>query len=326
MIVPDYWAEARKQHRDRDRQITVRRFGWSNDSPEQAQALAEKRAEEALAKALAGKSILRREPKVPYNGAEGVPIREEVLARHGDEVITRNAYGARCLNTPDVLIGDVDFEGEDRSLQRVTWFLLLMLAGAAIGWSLNHLGIGLLAGVAAGIAGLFLAKVFRQWRTSMAGGHESVATKKVRSFLANHPSWNIRLYRTPAGLRVFATHALFKPADEAVQAFFAHIDADPMYRKMCLKQHCFRARLSAKPWRIGIETHMKPRPGVWPVHPERLPERNRWLQHYEQKAANYAACQFIGAFGSGTVHPKVEAVITLHDQETRAHVDGLAIA
>lgn len=45
-----------------------------------------------------------------YNGAQGVPIREEVLERHGDTVITRNGYGAKCLNTPDVLFADVDFD------------------------------------------------------------------------------------------------------------------------------------------------------------------------------------------------------------------------
>ena len=36
-------------------------------------------------------------------GGIGLPIREEVLARNGDDVITRNSYGARCLNEPDVL-------------------------------------------------------------------------------------------------------------------------------------------------------------------------------------------------------------------------------
>src|SRR6185503_20645092 len=32
MIVPQYWAEARRRHRDIKRQITVRRFGWSDVS------------------------------------------------------------------------------------------------------------------------------------------------------------------------------------------------------------------------------------------------------------------------------------------------------
>ena len=37
------------------------------------------------------KKLERREPKVAYNGALGVPIREEVLSRHNNAVITRNS-------------------------------------------------------------------------------------------------------------------------------------------------------------------------------------------------------------------------------------------
>src|SRR5688572_28381771 len=112
MIVPQFWAEARAQHRKKDRQVTIRRFGWSDASQAEAQANADARAAEALARVLAGEDLLRREPKIPYNGAAGVPIREEIVARHGEDVITRNSYGARCLNTPDVLFADVDFPTE----------------------------------------------------------------------------------------------------------------------------------------------------------------------------------------------------------------------
>jgi hypothetical protein len=62
--------------------------------------MAEQRADEALASLLAGKPLARRERKAAYNGASGVPIREEVLARVGETVITRNGYGAHCLNPP----------------------------------------------------------------------------------------------------------------------------------------------------------------------------------------------------------------------------------
>jgi hypothetical protein len=101
MIVPDHWAEARKQHRASGKQITVRRYGWSATSEADALANAEARVDEALRRIVAGEKLDKREPKVPYNGAAGVPIREEVLARHGEQVITRNAYGAHCLNSPN---------------------------------------------------------------------------------------------------------------------------------------------------------------------------------------------------------------------------------
>src|SRR5215213_11886460 len=109
MIVPRYWAEGRAQYRAKGKQVTIRRFGWSQISEAEAQANADARASEALQRVLSGEKLIRREPKVPYNGAEGVPIREEIVAEHGETVITRNSYGALCLNTPDVLFADVDF-------------------------------------------------------------------------------------------------------------------------------------------------------------------------------------------------------------------------
>src|SRR6185295_15118966 len=43
MIVPKFWAEARLPHREPGRQVTVRRFGWSDTSEAEAQAHAETR-------------------------------------------------------------------------------------------------------------------------------------------------------------------------------------------------------------------------------------------------------------------------------------------
>jgi hypothetical protein len=61
MIVPQYWAEARQQHRAAGKQITVRRFGWSDASQGEAQAHAEQRAGEALSQVLAGAKLARRD-------------------------------------------------------------------------------------------------------------------------------------------------------------------------------------------------------------------------------------------------------------------------
>ena len=109
MLIPDYWAEASLKHKVAGKQIAVRRFGWSELSQEDAQRNADARAEDAFARIVAGEKLARRELKMSYNGAVGVPIREEVLSRHEGAVITRNIYGARCLNTPNVLFADIDF-------------------------------------------------------------------------------------------------------------------------------------------------------------------------------------------------------------------------
>lgn len=326
MIVPDHWAEARKQHKAAGKQVTVRRYGWSVTSAAEALANAEARADEALSRILVGEKLNKREPKVAYNGADGVPIREEVLARHGEQVITRNAYGAHCLNSPNTLFADIDFNVEHSSKAAVLSFAFLVLLSAMAGMLLQSwtATLGLL--FAALILAIPIAKLGLRLAVAARGGAERIARARLVNFIAVNPSWNIRLYRTPAGYRVLATHQSFEATSKEVQQFFSAVSADPIYVRMCSNQHCFRARLTAKPWRIGISAHMRPRPGVWPVRPEGIPVRNAWVENYESQAAAFAACQYLESLGSGIVHESVKPVMELHDSESRALQIGANLA
>ena len=69
---------------------------------------------------------------------------------------------------------------------------------------------------------------------------------------------------------------------------------------------------------MGIADHMRPRPGTWPVRPERMPDRERWVEKYEQAATGYAACRFIESLGSSAVNPDARTVQALHDELCRA--------
>lgn len=314
MIVPEHWAEARLQRREKGRQITLRRFGWSDTSPAEAQAHADTRVREAMQRVLAGETPARRDPKVAYNGAAGLPIREQIVARQGASVVTRNGYGARCLNTPDVLFADIDFASGASWRTTLVVFGVLVLAAAALGRSVGSWGLGIALGVLALFAAAPLSAILHRVAQARGGGPQALARQRIVRFLDQHPAWNLRVYRTPAGLRLLATHALFDPRDVQVAQAFEAFGADPVYVRMCRNQRCFRARVSAKPWRIGVQQHLKPRPGVWPVAPERLPVRNAWIDDYELRAAGYAACAFVESLGSGTLHPSVQAVLELHDE------------
>jgi hypothetical protein len=330
MIVPDYWAEARVQGRlqvtekggQRSRSATVRRFGWSNESQAAAQAHAEERAQQAWRALLAGERTQRRELKMSY-GAPGVPIREEVVARHGagaaEAVITRNAYGALCLNTPGVLFADIDFPEPRVSAELYIWGAVA--AAVLAGVALHSWWAGLALVIAALFAGSGMAVLHQKWLKWRAPEPEGAARARVEAFVAARPEWRARLYRTPAGLRVLAMHRLFDPAEPAVAECFAALQADQVYGWMCQHQHCFRARVSPKPWRIGISAHLLPRPGVWPIRPERLPDRRRWVEAYERAAQGYAACRLIGEIGAGAQDPAALAVQAVHDTLCRARED-----
>lgn len=329
MIVPAFWAEARAQYRRKGKQITIRRFGWSDASEEDAQRNAQARADEALARAVSGERLPRREHKVPYNGGDGLPIREEVVARYGDAVITRNAYGARCLNTAGVLFADIDFPVAPGA--RMVWAICLLLLaivavgvywGAATGASPGTLWIagGVGALLALSLAST-IANLVRRMVVQVRGGPESIALENVRRFMRTHRDWLVHVYRTPAGLRLLATHRLFDPREAEVAECFRELVTDPVYVAMCVNQRCFRARVSAKPWRIGIKDRLTPRPGVWPVSPDRLPQRRAWLERYDRAAAGFAACRFIESIGNGVSVPAARAVQELHDELCRARSD-----
>jgi hypothetical protein len=324
MIIPKYWAEARLQHRERKRQVTVRRFGWSDVGEAEAQAHADKRVREAFDRAMAGETLLRRERLVAYNGADGVPIREETVDRSGDTVITRNGYGALCLNTPNVLFADIDFERKRGCALTVWSMVATAVAIFAVLWSIPQtVPMALIFAPVVGglILGPGLAYVLdRSWML-LWGGHERYARRKIAGFLRKHPDWRVRVYRTPAGLRLLALHRLFDPREPEVAACFTALGVDPMYAQMCFKQNCFRARISPKPWRIGLQRLRAPHTAAWrPEHAD-LPARRLWIEAYEREAQGYASCRFTESMGSGRTDLNAEAVQQLHDAFCRVDQD-----
>ncbi len=321
MIVPQYWAEGRIQHREPGKQITIRRFGWSDTSQADAQTRADDRTQAAFQRWRSGeKGFEKRERKAAYNGAVGVPIREEIVSRHGDTIITRNSYGARCLNTPNVFFADIDYEYTNIGLSAAVG-CLVSISGCASVVAFWRIGVvwSVVFACLLFALGCMIPGVVRNFRHWMAGGPEAAGRSRIYRFLSKHPEWNLRIYRTPAGLRVMATHQAFSPDDPAVAQCFRAFQTDPLYVRMCLNQKCFRARVTAKPWRVGISTRMKPRLGAWPVAPERMPVRIAWIVAYEEAAQLFAACTFVESIGSGVIHQEVWPVQELHDELCRAN-------
>lgn len=330
MIVPNYWAEASVKYKEDKRKVTIKRFGWSDISQEDAQREAQKRADEALNDWLAGKLVTLREKKINYNGADGLPIREQVISRHNDVVITRNSYGALCLNTPDVMFADIDFDPKliARKGDCLTPILYFGFFIAFIGSLLKgYYGLAVLfAGL---FCLLFIINKLRKKPAKPTASRNSIIIddylKKIESFLEKYPKWGIRAYETPAGLRLLITHKTMQPNDDEVSLFFKLMDVDPIYARMCKNQQCFRARVSPKPWRMDMDSRIRPRPGIWPVKEQYMATREKWIEEYSKKAESFAACRFIKSLGNTTVDNKVAEVIQLHDKLSKANAN-LAIA
>lgn len=319
MIIPQYWAEHRIQEKRGGRQVTVRRWGWSDMSEDEARALAESRAKEAFARVWAGEDLRRREPLETYGNEDGMPIREEVVWRFPHAVITRNSYGSLCLNTPRVLFADVDTTFRDPLRVPFGGCLLLVLAGIALGIWLQSWWIGVIVGI--GIPWLWSAvnrRVRAGRRPRLEAAAKAEALAGIRAFASAHPDWHLRVYETPAGFRLLAMHEVFEPRSESTKNALTDLDSDRRFVHLCLLQNCFRARVSPKYWRIGYRPTDSLPKSKWPFPPEHLPRRRQWIEGYERLANGFAACRFLECLGSSRVHPEAEEVRKIHDELCRS--------
>src|SRR5262249_50664718 len=98
--------------------------------------------------------------------------------------------------------------------------------------------------------------------------------------------------------------------------------ADPLYVRLTRAQACFRARLTPKPWRIGL-----PEPRVqWPwAGAEAERAFQSWEARYRAASAGHAVCAFGATVGNSAIGPALAAVVESHDRETGA-ASGLPLA
>ncbi len=146
---------------------------------------------------------------------------------------------------------------------------------------------------------------------------------KARRWADAHPGWCFRAYKTRAGLRLLATHALVAPdVPVVVDDLFPAMGTDALYARLCKTQGSFRARLTPKPWRCGL-----PAPRVrWPWANAAAERAFRdWQGQYKERSDKFATCELVAEIGPQSVLPEVAPVVALHDKATRVG-SGLPLA
>ena len=259
---------------------------WSSKSLAEAQALADQAAKQLAERFKHGDLPPKNRGYYPNR-----PFREPVLRElknAADQlvaVVTRNSYGCLVLNTSRVMFIDVDLPEPKRS------------------------------------GGLF-SRLFGKPDLAPAGNPVDAALAKAEAWSRHHAEWGWRIYRTRAGLRLLATHALFEPDVAATDGVFDALGADPLYRQLCITQKCFRARLTPKPWRCGLFKKAE----RWPWLDAKAEARfQKWQAAYETKSKDCATCAVIRKLGHAEVHPDVQLILAVHDETTRAE-SKLALA
>ena len=279
MKIAPYWSKARYAGRSREGGTdSVVACGWSFSSMDDARNRAALRAKHIFDILASGKAPNAYE----YSDR---PVREEIVKELADgptsvALITRNRYGALVLNSASVLFADVDFpkRGSGGLLESLLFLLL------------------------------------PKKREAKRQAQILETANKIERWAHSNPAHSFRLYRTLEGMRLLFTGRLYDPSSDETLGILRGLESDPMYIRLTRKQECFRARLTAKPWRCGC-----PRPpNSYPWESADAERKFRdWERQYAAADAKFRTCEFVKAFGIVADSAAIKSTMAAHDHGTR---------
>ncbi len=125
---------------------------------------------------------------------------------------------------------------------------------------------------------------------------------------AKYSQYGFRMYETYQGARVIVLGRDFDPRDSQTKMMMDEFNCDPLYTMLCVKQNCYRARLTPKPSRMRLRGYKVkyPREG-------NESEFQSWLSEYERLSRNFSVCKFVEQVGASHSLPEV---VQLHDEAT----------
>ena len=125
---------------------------------------------------------------------------------------------------------------------------------------------------------------------------------------AKYQRYGFRIYETYQGARVIVLANSFDPRDRETKQMMDEFNCDPLYTLLCIKQGCYRARLTPKPYRMKLRGYKVkfPREGD-------DSELKQWLSEYESVSRSFSVCKFIEQVGASHY---VNDVVWLHDEVT----------
>ena len=305
MNIPKYWEKKEVTFNIDGEEAFCNIWGYSDGNMEAARRMIEEKIPQVE------EAIRRRwdsEDGEYYTGYKGEyytvdVIREqrlEEISQDSDEiaVITRNSYGAKIVNCPEVMFVDIDTEEESD-------YSVLQRAQAGEGC---------------------LSVIFRMTKEPSQPEEDAAdppaapelskakldALARVKSYVDSNPGTGFRIYETTLGLRLIATNQVYDPAGDATMEVLQDLNCDELYMRLCRVQKCFRARLTPKPWRLGLERPPVHRCLTAPGTPER--GYDSWLENYETVSKSYQACRFMEKIGLVAPDPAIKEVVRVHDE------------
>jgi len=300
-----YWASSdRREIFANGKKHVVRCWGWSDAS----EAAARKNADHRLGVIEANADLIGYD-RYPYGVG---PIREMLIASDAGDaedpafVITRNSYGSLILNAARAMFVDIDVTISNSLMAKLRHYVSKWFSSAASSEKcapaeMDHIE-------------LFCRRIGSSESDSRTAAEKGYI-EKLTKMAGDSESFSARVYRTARGLRYIITHREFDPASDEVFEMFNALGGDPMYSKLCRCQRSFRARLTPKSWRCGVEKIKIYYPFESAAGESAF---KNWLAKYESVSKNHATCKYLTSIGSGVVDKNLAGIIRLHDETSLA--------
>lgn len=139
--------------------------------------------------------------------------------------------------------------------------------------------------------------------------------EKLIANLQSQTQDSFRLYRTYGGWRVIMLNRAVVGVNAEAISLMKKFPIDPFYLRLCERQKCYRARLTAKPWRVGVQ-----RCGIdFPRNPRLEDYFTRWEAEYNAAATKFRICEKI--YGDEEPCERLKQLVSIHDGLSQVHTN-----
>ncbi|USN99800.1 MAG: hypothetical protein H6810_03830 [Phycisphaeraceae bacterium] len=193
--------------------------------------------------------------------------------------LTVNRYGATILNTARLAIVDVDLPRDNP-----------------------------------GVGGLFRALFGK--KKAEASSPRDQRIESVAAWVRAGGGRGARVYETAGGLRHILLGEAMDPCADDTRRVLRGLDADPIYARLCKGQRCYRARLTPKPWRVGMNDPHLNYEKLTSIDPGMKQRVDAWFESYEQASAGFGVCRLVETFGREPSDEITMRLVREHDEAT----------
>lgn len=237
------------------------------------------------------KSILkkpRERDKIKIAEYQNVNIVEDLILEliENKAYVTRNYYGAEVINVENIMFLDIDFSSSILSYKS-PYEKISLLEKIKFALGIDKKRIQEKKDKNNEIK-KELEKINLEFNLKKNRANINIFYH-LKYILKNYKDLLFIIYKTSAGLRLVEVTKKWDAKDKNTIELMNQFGCDKSYVALCMKQNCFRARITPKPYRLNIEKLNI----IYPYEENEKEKINNWLYQYVKLSENKSIINYI---------------------------------